>query len=154
MIQILKPDGSVDSSLEPKISQDTLLKMYENMVLIRLMDEKQLRLQRQGRTGFHISWKGQEATQIGSVAALNDSDWIFPAYREPGCAIYRGTPLIDIMNHYFGNQADPQKGRRIPGLWGDKLKNFVNASAPIGTQIIQAAGAGYAAKYLQDGKEY
>ncbi|MHA2274075.1 MAG: pyruvate dehydrogenase (acetyl-transferring) E1 component subunit alpha [Candidatus Hodarchaeales archaeon] len=152
MLQILKRDGSVDSSLEPKIPDEKLAKMYEIMILVRLLDEKQLRLQRQGRTGFHISWRGQEATQVGAVAALRSADWIFPAYREPACALYRGTPIIDVMSHYFGNSADPHKGRRIPGLWGDKEKSYVTPSAPIGTQIIQAAGAGYAAKYLNDGK--
>ncbi|MHA2231826.1 MAG: pyruvate dehydrogenase (acetyl-transferring) E1 component subunit alpha [Candidatus Hodarchaeales archaeon] len=150
MLQILKPDGSVDTSVELNILDDQLLRIYETMVLIRLLDEKQLRLQRQGRTSFHISWRGQEATQIGAVAALESTDWIFPAYREPACAIYRGTPIQDVMNHYFGNSADPHKGRRIPGLWGDKEKFYVNPSAPIGTQIIHAAGAGYAAKYLKE----
>ena len=153
MLKVLSPDGTIiDSDSEPKLSNEKLLKMYETMVIVRLMDTKGLRLQRQGRIGFHIPTTGQEATQVAVVAALDEKDWLFPAYREPGMAIYRGLPLKEIIDHWFGNKFDPQKGRRIPGLFGEKEKTkFVNASAPIGTQIIQAAGAAYAAKYLNDG---
>lgn len=150
MEKVLSPDGNI-SGPEPSIPNDKLLKMYETMITVRIMDTKGLRLQRQGRIGFHIPTTGQEATQVAAAAALDDKDWIFPAYREPGMAIYRGIPIKEIINHWFGNKADPQKGRRIPGLFGAKDFAYVSPSAPIGTQIIQAAGAAYAAKYLNDG---
>lgn len=154
MEQILSPEGIIlDSKQEPNIPKDILQKMYETMIYVRTIDAKGLRLQRQGRIGFHIPTTGQEATQIGAVAALNDKDWIFPAYREPGMAIYRGMPVQEIMDHFYGNANDKQKGRRLPGLFGgDKVKTkYVNPSAPIGTQVVHAAGAAYAAKYLKDG---
>ena len=151
-IQILSPDGTIlDPKKEPSISKEILLKMYEMMVVVRTIDTKGLRLQRQGRIGFYIPTTGQEATQIGAVAALDDKDWIFPAYREPGMPLYRGLPAQEIFDHFFANANDPQKGRRLPGLFGEKEKTkFVNPSAPIGTQIIHAAGAAYAANYLND----
>lgn len=153
MEQVLRPDGSlVDPNNEPDIPDQTLLKMYEAMIQVRLMDAKGMRLQRQGRIGFHIPTTGQEATQIGAVAALEGKDWLFPAYREPGMALYRGLDLHEVVDQWFGNANDPQKGRRIPGLFGEREKiHFVNASAPIGTQIVHAAGGAYAAKYLKDG---
>ena len=152
-VQILSEEGTViDQKKEPSISKNILLKMYETMITVRTIDTKGLRLQRQGRIGFNIPTTGQEATQIGAVAALDDKDWIFPSYREPGMALYRGLPPQEIFDHFYGNANDPQKGRRLPGLFGgDKEKiRFVNPSAPIGTQIIQAAGAAYAAAYLKD----
>ncbi|MHA2363408.1 MAG: pyruvate dehydrogenase (acetyl-transferring) E1 component subunit alpha [Candidatus Hodarchaeales archaeon] len=153
MEQILAVNGSIHpQKSEPILEDEVLLKMFDIMILVRTLDVKGMRLQRQGRIGFNIPSIGQEATQIGAVAALKDEDWIFPSYREPGCALYRGLPVQDILNQWFGNSKDPQKGRRIPGLFGDPKFNFVNPSAPIGTQIIQAAGAGYGAKYLKDGK--
>ena len=152
MEQILAPDGTIlDQKKEPSISKDILLKMYETMVTVRTIDTKGLRLQRQGRIGFYIPTTGQEATQTGAVAALDDKDWIFPAYREPGMPLYRGMDPQEIFDHFFANVNDPQKGRRLPGLFGEKEKTkFVNPSAPIGTQIVQAAGAAYAADYLKD----
>ncbi|MHA2297174.1 MAG: pyruvate dehydrogenase (acetyl-transferring) E1 component subunit alpha [Candidatus Hodarchaeales archaeon] len=152
MLKILSKDGSAVNNLELEIEDSVLLKMFDTMLLVRIMDEKGMRLQRQGRIGFHIPYLGQEATQVGAVAALNSrKDWVFPSYREPAVALYRDLPLKDIIHHWFGNELDPQKGRRLPGLFGSKEHLFVNPSAPIGTQIIQAAGAGYAAKYLKDG---
>ena len=152
-VQIITPEGSIlDPKKEPSLPKETLLKMYETMIRIRIIDAKGLRLQRQGRIAFNIPTTGQEATQTGAVAALADQDWIFPAYREPGMALYRGMPVQEIIDHFYGNANDPQKGRRLPGLFGgDKNKiKFVNPSAPIGTQIVQAAGAAYAASYLED----
>jgi len=152
LLEILRNDGTVNSELEPKIPDTVLLKMLDTMMLIRIMDEKGMRLQRQGRIGFHVPYTGQEATQTGVAAALNSDDLVFPSYREPAIALYRGLPLEEIIHHWFGNKLDPQIGRRLPGLFGSKDHFFVNSSAPIGTQIVQASGAGYAAKYLKDGK--
>lgn len=146
MKQILEPDGSVKSDFELSISPEELTKWYKTMIAVRTLDEKGMRLQRQGRIGFHIPTTGQEA-HVGAVAALKSSDWVFPAYREHGAAIYRGMPLGDIINQYFGNEDDPHKGRRLPGLFGHPKYRFVNPSAPIGTQIIHAVGAAYAARY-------
>jgi 2-oxoisovalerate dehydrogenase E1 component alpha subunit len=151
MLQILQEDGTIRTLPEPTLPSEKLLKMYKMMVLVRLLDEKGMKLQRQGRISFNIPSMGQEATQIGAVAALkDDADWVVPAYREPGIALYRGMPLRDLIHHWFLTKGDPQKGRRLPGLFGSKKLKFVNASAPIGTQIIHAAGIGYASKYLND----
>ena len=150
MKAILNIDGTVKKgATEPKISNKELLKMYEIMVQVRTLDQKGLRLQRQGRIGFHIPTTGEEA-HIAVAAVLNDDDWIFPSYRQHGCFLWRGTELEDYINHIFANAKDPQKGRRLPGLYGDIEKKFVNPSAPIGTQIVQAAGVAYASKYKKE----
>ena len=108
MLQILDQNGRVDPVLEPTILDGTLIHMFNNMVLVRLLDEKGMRLQRQGRISFNIPSTGQEATQIGAVAALNTNDWIFPAYREPGMAFFRGFPLQDLINHYRKSEHNQQ----------------------------------------------
>ncbi|OLS23079.1 MAG: Pyruvate dehydrogenase E1 component subunit alpha [Candidatus Heimdallarchaeota archaeon LC_2] len=151
MRAILNIDGTIKKGVaEPKISKKELLKMYETMVQVRLFDQKGMRLQRQGRIGFHIPTTGEE-THVAVAAVLNDNDWIFPSYRQHGCFLWRGTKFEDYVNHLFGNELDPQLGRRLPGLYGDIEKRFVNPSAPIGTQVVQAAGVAYASKYKKDG---
>jgi pyruvate dehydrogenase E1 component alpha subunit len=148
--QVIAPDGSVKRELVPNVPDKELTRWYTIMVTVRALDEKGMRLQRQGRTGFHIPTTGQEA-HVAAAAAVDEKDWIFPAYREHGAALYRGLPLKEIIDHFFGNERDPQKGRRLPGLFGSRAHRFVNPSAPIGTQIAHAVGAAYAAKYLNDG---
>lgn len=149
MKRIINLDGSINKDSEPKVAKNELIKWHESMVALRTLDEKGMKLQRQGRIGFHVPTTGQEA-HVGVAAAIEDEDWVFPAYREHGVAIYRGYPLEKIVHHFFANEMDPQKGRRLPGLFGDYNIHFVNPSAPIGTQIIHATGAGYAMKYKNE----
>ncbi len=151
MKQILNENGEINNKDdEPKLSKSKLLKIYEVMVTLRSLNEKSFLLQRRGEVAFHVPVKGQEA-HVAIAAALEDKDWMVPAYREHGIALYRGYDVNHIINHFFANELDPQKGRRLPALFGDKDIKFVNPSAPIGTQIIHASGIAYACQYLNDG---
>lgn len=150
MLQILREDGSVSENLEPKLSDEILLKMFRMMSLVRVMDTRMLAMQRQGRIGFYVPSFGQEAAQVGSAAALEKVDWIFPAYREPGSALWRGYPLFKMLCQFMGNVDDYLKGRQMPNHFGLKEINFVTASSPVGTQIPQAVGAAWAAKIRRD----
>ena len=52
------------------LTQDQLRSMYRDMVLGRLLDERILVLNRQGRAPFAISGQGHEAAQVGVGYAL------------------------------------------------------------------------------------
>ena len=71
-------------------------------------------LQRQGRIGFYGEARGQEAAVIGAAAALGPDDWVVPALREAGAALYRGLPLRTYVAQIFGNANDVAKGRQLP----------------------------------------
>ena len=74
--QIIDKDGHVDESLDPNLPKDLLLRMYIGMKLARAFDDKALKLQRSGRMLTFAPLLGQEASQIGSVAALEKDDWL------------------------------------------------------------------------------
>jgi 2-oxoisovalerate dehydrogenase E1 component alpha subunit len=116
------------------------------MVLARVMDERCLTLQRQGRIGFYVPLQGQEAAQVGSAWALDPEDWIFPAYRELAVALVRGVPIKLLLDQFIGNSGDVLKGRQMPNHYGYREFRFVTASSPVGTQISQAVGAAMAAQ--------
>jgi len=120
------------------------------MVLIRATDDRCLSLQRQGRIGFYAPLSGQEAAQIGSAAAMEANDWVFPSYRELAVALYRGVSLPEIFHQLVGDSKDPTKGRQMPNHFAFRDQHFVSASSPIGTQISQAVGAAIAARYRKD----
>ncbi|HEX9105128.1 MAG TPA: thiamine pyrophosphate-dependent dehydrogenase E1 component subunit alpha, partial [Polyangia bacterium] len=62
LYQVLAPDGSVtDAARVPRLDDAELLRIYRGMLTIRVMDERLLALQRQGRIGFYGEAKGQEA---------------------------------------------------------------------------------------------
>ena len=146
LMQVIKPTGDYVKEIEPEIEKDELRRLYRLMVLVRNLDIRGLQLQRQGRIGFFIGSLGQEACQIGSAYALKPEDWVFPAYREIGVALLRGVTLKQLMNQYFADAEDLEKGRQLPNLYGSKSANFVSGSAPIATQLPHAVGTALAAK--------
>ena len=150
LLQVIKPTGDYVEKLEPEIPKDELKRLYRLMVLTRNLDIRGLQLQRQGRIGFYIGCLGQEAAQIGSSYALKPEDWVFPAYREVGTALQRGVTLKQLMNQYFANAEDLEKGRQLMNLFGVKAVNFVTGSAPIATQLPHAVGVALAAKIRGD----
>ncbi|HKV89770.1 MAG TPA: thiamine pyrophosphate-dependent enzyme [Thermoplasmata archaeon] len=124
-----------------------LTRLYRAMVLARVMDERCLTLQRQGRIGFYVPLQGQEAAQVGCAWALDPEDWIFPAYRELAIALVRGVPLKLLLDQFIGNSGDVLKGRQMPNHYGYREFRFVTASSPVGTQITHAVGAAMAARW-------
>lgn len=150
VIKVLRPDGSVDPAHDPKLSAQTVADLYRAMVRVRLLDDRLVALQRQGRIGFHIGALGEEAAILGSAYAMRPQDWVFPCYREFGAALWRGMPLQRYVDNMFGNANDPAKGRQMPDHYFWKPANFASISSPIGTQITHAAGAAWAAKIKKE----
>lgn len=151
LISVMDTEGRiVDKKRDPEIAADDLRRMYRQFFMLRHLDERMLRMQRQGRLGFYMTSTGEEACQIGAAWAMQPQDWIFPSYREPGIALWRGYTVRDYMCQLLGNAADPLKGRQMPVHHSVRSINFVSISSPVGTQISQAVGAAYAAKIRRD----
>lgn len=150
LVQIVGLDGSYDEGSEPPLAEKALLKMYQYMVLVRVLDTRGMALQRQGRIGFYVPSHGEEAVQVGSASALTPEDWIVPAYREQGALLLRGFPLRKLMAQLYGNREDPVKGRQMPNHFSYREGRFVTTSSPVGTQIPIGAGLGWAARLRKE----
>jgi pyruvate dehydrogenase E1 component alpha subunit len=141
-LQILDEEGNCDEELRPFLDNEQVKKLYEWMVLARAFDDKAFKLQREGRLGTYASILGQEAAQIGSAYALKSTDWMFPAFREPGASFVRGLPMRMIFQYWAGDE----RGSQIPeGL------NDYPITIPVATQIPIAVGVALAAKARGDG---
>ena len=134
------------------LSAEQLLEVYQAMLRIRLLDERMMTLQRQGRIGFYGASTGQEAACLGSAYALQPSDWVFPALREGAAMLLRGMPLVPYISQLFGNAGDLLHGRQMPSHQAARAVNQVSWSSCIGTQLPQAVGAAYGSKLKRDGK--
>jgi 2-oxoisovalerate dehydrogenase E1 component alpha subunit len=146
-LRILQDDGSLYPGADaPQLDQATALKMYDSMQFIRILDERMLAAQRQGRISFYMQCLGEEAATVGSAAALDDKDMIMAQYREQGALRYRGFSLEQFMNQLFSNEKDLGKGRQMPVHYGSKDIYYMTISSPLGTQIPQASGYAYAQK--------
>jgi pyruvate dehydrogenase E1 component alpha subunit/2-oxoisovalerate dehydrogenase E1 component alpha subunit len=113
---------------------------------LRLLDERMVTLQRQGRVGFYGACTGQEAVPIATALALDERDWVFPALREQSVMLARGFPLTRFVAQVFGNTADILKGRQMPSHHSGRDVHQVSWSSCVGPQIPQAVGAAWAMK--------
>ena len=93
----------------------TARRIYDNMVYIRVLDERMIAAQRQGRISFYMTCIGEEAAIIASAVAIDDQDMVFAQYREQGALRARGFTTEQFMNQNFSNEMDLGKGRR-PGM--------------------------------------
>lgn len=150
VVRVLRDDGTLDEALDPRLTAEEVIELYRNMVQTRVIDERLVALQRQGRIGFHIGSVGEEAAVIGSTYAMRARDFIFPCYREFGAALMRGLPLQRFVDNMFGNANDLVKGRQMPDHYTCKAANWGSISSPVGTQIAQAAGYAWGAKLRKD----
>src|SRR6266542_2052321 len=150
VIRAMRDDGTVDPAYDPGISDAELVELYKAMVRVRILDDRLVALQRQGRIGFHIGSIGEEAAILGSAFAMRKKDWIFPCYREFGAALWRGFPLQHYLDNMFGNANDAARGRQMPDHYTAREAHFGSISSPVGTQITQAVGFAWAAKLRRD----
>jgi pyruvate dehydrogenase E1 component alpha subunit len=137
-LSILDSDGMLDAKLEPTLSPDDLKRLYRAMVLGRRLDERMLKLQRQGRIGTFAPIKGQEASQIGSVFTLRPTDWMVPSFRETASMLWRGWPIEKILALFAG---------RLEGSRPDPEQCDLPITIPVATQLPHAVGIAYGIQY-------
>ncbi|QFF98320.1 pyruvate dehydrogenase (acetyl-transferring) E1 component subunit alpha [Psychrobacillus glaciei] len=132
MFQILNEEGTiVNEEANPNLSDEELVELMSRMVYTRILDQRSISLNRQGRLGFYAPTAGQEASQLASQFALEKEDFILPGYRDVPQIVWHGLPLWQAFlfsrGHFMGNQ----------------IPEGVNVFPPqiiIGAQFIQAAG--------------
>jgi pyruvate dehydrogenase E1 component alpha subunit len=137
-LSILDENGQLDKELEPDMPDELLLKLYRAMLLARRFDERMIDLQRQGRIGTFGPTKGHEAAHMGSVAAIRDSDWMVPAFRENGAELWRGRTMESFLLYYGGFD----EGARI-----EETRNDLPIAVPVGSQTLHAVGLGFGINY-------
>lgn len=149
-ISYLNNEGVLSPDFLLQIDNNELIKIYQTMLLTRLVDERMIILQRQGLISFAMSSLGEEACSVGSAAALELGDWMYPQYRESGIMFWRGFTKAEYIHHMFGNVHDLTFGRQMPNHFGKRELNVVTVSSPIGTKIPHAAGCAYAMKLQKE----
>lgn len=115
----------VDSSFKPDLTDDEVIKLYKDMLLVSIMDLIMFDSQRQGRISFYMVSAGEEAVCVGSASALTKDDVIFCQYREQGVFAQRGFTPKDFMSQLFANKDDVGRGRNMPVHYGSKELNIV-----------------------------
>ena len=149
---LLNPDGELyPGGEEPALTRDHARRLYQAMLATRILDERMMAAQRQGRLSFYMQCTGEEAAVVGAAAALDDADMIMAQYREQGALMYRGFSIDEFMNQLFGNELDYGKGRQMPIHYGSRKLHYMTISSPLATQIPQATGYAYGQKLAGEG---
>jgi pyruvate dehydrogenase E1 component alpha subunit len=140
MLKVMDAPGKAKGKVPAGLKGDDLKTMFKAMLATRLVDQRGMNLQRQGRIGFYVPSFGQEASQIGAGFAMGQGDWIYPSYRVISIALLKGVSYRTIFDQSWGNATDLCKGRQMPNHYSLPEINWVSISSPIGTQITHAAG--------------
>jgi pyruvate dehydrogenase E1 component alpha subunit len=137
-LQVLDENGNLDEELEPELDSTELIRGYRAMVLAREVDQRMLKLQRQGRIGTFAPSTGQEAAVVGPTLAMTEKDWFVCSFRELPGRLMRGETILQAFLYYNGyeegNLLHPS-ARTLP------------VAIPVGSQIPHAVGLAYAMKY-------
>jgi pyruvate dehydrogenase E1 component alpha subunit/2-oxoisovalerate dehydrogenase E1 component alpha subunit len=148
LLQTLDPEGRAIGQV-PDLPADDLRGLFRHMLKLRVLDQRMLSLQRQGRIGFYGTVTGEEAAVVGSAYALRPTDWVFPALRQMGVSLWRGTTIREIVCQLIGNSGDVLIGRQMPCHYSDRRVLTVAWSSVIATQLPHAMGAAWAAKLMK-----
>jgi len=136
MLQVLDADGrrrpapELDPWLED-VDARMLADLLRSMTVVRRLDTEATHLQRQGELALWPPLLGQEASQVGSAAALRPDDFVFPSYRENGVALLRGVPALDLLRVW--------RGSTFAG-WDPVATGVATQQIIIGAQTLHAVG--------------
>jgi len=111
----------LDKEQSNTTSKEVAEKMYKTMIRTQAIDDIFYNAQRQGRISFYMQNSGEEATHVGSAAALKHDDIIFAQYRELGVLLYRGFTVQQAADQCFSNEDDLGKGRQMPVHYGCRV---------------------------------
>lgn len=144
ILRYIDENGKLLPGAELPFSKEDALSMFRTMMRVSVIDHILNTLQRQGRLSFYMTGIGEEAAVVGSAAALAQEDVVWPQYRELGCFLHRGFTIQQVVDQCLGRKDEPGKGRQMPIHYCDANLNLQAVTSPLGTQIPQVAGAGYA----------
>ncbi|MFB4195533.1 pyruvate dehydrogenase (acetyl-transferring) E1 component subunit alpha [Streptomyces carpaticus] len=129
-------------------SAERLLDFYRQMVLIRRFEERAARAYTEAKIGGYCHLNlGEEATVVGLMAALEETDYLFTNYREHGYAIARGIAPERVMAELYGRTDGVSRG------WGGSMHmfdigtRFMGGYGIVGGQVPLATGAALAIDY-------
>ena len=147
LVRVLDDDGNASGEWDPGLTAEQLLAGLEHMVRLRIFDDRMMKMQRTGLLSFYMRSLGEEAVAIAQTMALEEQDWIFPTYRQPGAQFVRGRDMVSMICHCIGNEEDNIKGRQMPVHYSYRDGRFISVSSPVGTQFSQAVGVSLASSY-------
>jgi 2-oxoisovalerate dehydrogenase E1 component len=129
-----------------KLTDEDLMRLYKGILLPRMIEDKMLKLLRQGKVSKWFSGIGQEAISVGATLALQKDELIFPLHRNLGVFTNRNIPLHRLFSQWQGKLNGFTKGRDRSFHFGTMEYGIVGMISHLGPQLALACGAALAYK--------
>ena len=129
-----------------------LLKIYKNLLLPRLIEEKMLILLRQGKITKWFSGWGQEGISVGCSYAMEKEEYILPMHRNLGVFTTREIPLNRLFSQFQGKLSGFTKGRDRSFHFGTQEYKLVGMISHLGPQLGIADGIALSNKIKKNKK--
>jgi len=139
----LKLDEKVRSRLLKSLPREKLIWMLKNMYLTRYFEENAEALYTRGLVHgtMHLSI-GMEASPIGSISAIEPSDYILHHHRGHGHTIAKGADLVLMTAEFLGKDAGYNRGRGGSMHIADSSTRNLGATGIVGSMFAPAVGIG------------
>lgn len=123
------------------MDKNQYLDLYQEMVVIRRVEERAAELYQQGKIGgFLHLYIGQEAVCAGICSVRQPQDRLITAYRDHGWAISAGIDPKIVMAELLGRKDGCSQGKGGSMHMADTNLNFWGGHAIVGAHIPIAAG--------------
>ena len=130
-------------------SKDLLLEFYRRMLRVRRFEETAADCFTKGMLAGNIHLCiGQEASVVGSCAALRPTDYITSTHRGHGHLLAKGADSKKMMAELFGKSTGYCHGKGGSMHAADVSLGILGANGIVGAGIPIATGSAYAAKLL------
>jgi len=132
------------SSMPPTgLGREQLLELYYWMRLTRALEERLVRLHRQGKVvGGLFRSLGQEADAVGSAYALDRGrgDILSPLIRNLGSMLVQGATPLEVLRQYMARGTGPTRGRELNIHFNDLGRGFLGQISHLGDMVPVMAG--------------
>jgi 2-oxoisovalerate dehydrogenase E1 component len=131
----------------PELDKAELLRLYEQMVLLRQSElASQAAFKNGEMPGFIHLYIGEEAVAVGICAHLRDDDWITSTHRGHGHSLAKGMPPRKLMAELFAKETGCCGGRGGSMHLYDAEHGVFGTNGIVGAGIPHAVGAAISAK--------
>jgi len=143
-----EPSGSDDAGLA--LAPDLLVRMHDIMVRARCLEERLIRMNKQGDGYFWIGGPGEEAFNVALGLLVHKGqgpqfDYLHLHYRSSATLLTMGADPVDALRQMKSTANDPYSaGRNFCNHYSVRAWNVVPVSSPIEVQFSMAPGTAMA----------